>query len=587
MQNRPDNSQTLVDRLIAAGDVTAVFQPIVDLARGEIAAREMLARPGSNSGFAHAGELFDSAEREGKLWQLEMLTRRVGISAARDWKPGECLFLNTSPQVLSAEGFADALREQLALIPGITPDRVAVEVTERSEQSYTDGLIREVGRLKSMGFDVAIDDVGAGTSGLARIMALKPRWLKLDRELIESIDCDRSKQNLVRFLLHFARLSGVRVIAEGIEREAELATLIHMGVPFAQGFFLGRPGEKTAVLDPRLAEWCRERWEYERSRVGHEQTVSGLVRPVTVVEARELIVDAAARLLKQRGEAGLAVVSAGRYIGWADRHELLRAASGPRAIRPISVVTVDDSPIVEPTASLSDALRVAGDRAGQTSGWPLVVGEAGQPTGMINVNDLLQASADAIDLARSRTAPVTGLPSRARADEHLCALAHPESGQERDVAFVDLRGFGDFNQVLGFEAGDELLRRVADALREAILLPTDAETGTEIFLSHLGDDRFMLTAEPCILKPRLIALTQMFDDLEVRSPAMGWSPISASLPAPTLRVVLMCRSVGRNSNPRELYVRASAARENEVRQRKNRSTIQVLPPTVSQLRKTA
>lgn len=587
-QARPPRSA--LTRLIQTSDVTAVFQPIVDVARGEIAAREMLTRPGKQSGFAHAGELFDVAEHECMLWELEELTRRVGIESAAGWKPGECLFLNTSPQVLCRDGFADDLHRQLMSIPGVTPERVVVEVTERSEQSYTEGLVREVASLKAHGFDVAIDDVGAGTSGLARIMALKPRWLKLDRELVESIDSDRGKQNLVRFLLHFAKLSGVRVIAEGIEREAELATLIHMGVPFAQGFFLARPGEKSAELAPELASWCRDRWALERS-ASHEQSVAGLVRPVTVVEARERIVDAAAQLLKERGVAGLAVVSAGRYVGWCDRQELLRAAGDPRAIRPISLVTAAESPIVEPNASIAEALRLAGDREASSAGWPLVVGEAGQPMGLINVADLLRAGADALDSNRTRTAPVTGLPSRARADEHLRALSMPITGQARDVAFVDLRGFGEFNEVLGFDVGDELLRRVADTLRDVVLtdadLAGDASEGSDVFLAHLGDDRFLLTAAPGVLKPRLFALAAVFDELESRSPAVGWAPVSATLPAPSLRIVLAVQGVAPGSNPRELYARSAAARETESKPHFGGSTLVSLHPVTTSQRMSA
>jgi len=588
--SRARPARTALAELIRGSDVTAVFQPIVDVARGEIAAREMLTRPGKGSGFAHAGELFDVAEHECMLWELEELTRRVGIESAAGWKPGECLFLNTSPQVLSRNGFADELHRQLASIPGVTPDRVVVEVTERSEQSYTEGLVREVACLKGHGFDVAIDDVGAGTSGLARIMALKPRWLKLDRELIEAIDSDRGKQNLVRFLLHFARLSGVRVIAEGIEREAELATLIHMGVPFAQGFFLARPGEKSAELPEELSRWCRERWTLERSAT-HEQSVAGLVRPVTVVEARERIVDAAAQLLRERGVAGLAVVSAGRYVGWCDRQELLRAAGDPRAIRPISLVTAAEAPIVEPHATVAEALRLAGDRDAASAGWPLVVGEAGQPMGLIEVSDLLRAGADALDSARTRTAPVTGLPSRARADEHLRALSLPITGQARDVAFVDLRGFGEFNQVLGFDVGDELLRRVADTLRDVVLTDADGSgegsEGSDVFLAHLGDDRFLLTAVPGVLKPRLFALAAVFDELERRSPAVGWAPVSASLPAPSLRIVLAVHAVVPGSNPRELYARAAAARETESKPHFGGSTLVTLHPAAGSLRQSA
>jgi EAL domain-containing protein (putative c-di-GMP-specific phosphodiesterase class I) len=106
--------------------------------------------------------------------------------------------------------------------------------------------------LRERGAEMAVDDMGAGYSGLNQIMAVHPRYLKLDRSLITGIDTDRERSAMVAALASYAERVGSLLVAEGMETEAELLTLIELGVPLAQGFYLGRPGQpwpglRTAV----------------------------------------------------------------------------------------------------------------------------------------------------------------------------------------------------------------------------------------------------------------------------------------------------------------------------------------------------
>jgi len=88
---------------------------------------------------------------------------------------------------------------------------------------------------------VAVDDAGSGVANFGHILELRPAFLKLDIGLVRGIDTDLSRQALMVGLLHFARESASQTIAEGVETESELAALRTLGVPFAQGYLLGRP----------------------------------------------------------------------------------------------------------------------------------------------------------------------------------------------------------------------------------------------------------------------------------------------------------------------------------------------------------
>jgi EAL domain-containing protein (putative c-di-GMP-specific phosphodiesterase class I) len=117
-----------------------------------------------------------------------------------------------------------------------------LELTENSLLEDTPGLHAEISRLLALGVRFAVDDMGAGYSGLRQITTLRPSYLKLDRSLISGIDTDPDRGALVTALLGYARQTGGHLVAEGVETEAELETLQVLGVDLVQGYLLARPG---------------------------------------------------------------------------------------------------------------------------------------------------------------------------------------------------------------------------------------------------------------------------------------------------------------------------------------------------------
>lgn len=100
------------------------------------------------------------------------------------------------------------------------------------------------------GVRLAIDDAGAGYASLRHVVSLTPDFVKLDLSLVRDIDTDVARQAMAIALVSFAAKSATTVVAEGIETQAELTTLISLGVTTRQGYFLGRPAA--------AATWLRE-----------------------------------------------------------------------------------------------------------------------------------------------------------------------------------------------------------------------------------------------------------------------------------------------------------------------------------------
>jgi EAL domain-containing protein (putative c-di-GMP-specific phosphodiesterase class I) len=222
--------RSVVGQIIAEGAFTPVFQPIVDLVRNRAVGYEALTR------FADgvAPQIrFANAAAIGMGVDLERATLGTSIVAAAHLPQSRFLHLNVSPAFVLA-------RTDLRRLLGGMRARIVLEVTEHaSVGDYRE--FREA--IESMGRPVclAVDDAGAGFASLRHILELSPAFVKLDVSLVRGIDADPAKQALVAGMRHFARMTKRRLIAEGVETEAEAAALRALDIRLAQGFLFGHP----------------------------------------------------------------------------------------------------------------------------------------------------------------------------------------------------------------------------------------------------------------------------------------------------------------------------------------------------------
>ena len=220
--------------VIADGGPKMVFQPIVDLASRAIVGAEALARfeleprRTPDRWFAEAWEV-------GLGVELEIVAAAAALARLPEIAGGAYLSVNVSPETLRAPAFL----ESLAAVPA---GRVVVEVTEHAAVDEYAPLIEAVGRLKELGIRLAVDDVGAGYSGLSHILRIAPDVVKLDVSLTRGIHADPAKQALASAAVTFASRVRVGIVAEGVETAQEADTLRVLGVRYGQGYHFARPG---------------------------------------------------------------------------------------------------------------------------------------------------------------------------------------------------------------------------------------------------------------------------------------------------------------------------------------------------------
>ncbi len=231
-------------RILAAGGVRTVFHPIVTLSDRQPIGYEALTRVVGSSSFDSVEELFAFAESTDVLVEFERLCRRVAIRSATGLGPPALLFLNASASAILDPEWQAPVTSELLAAAGRSPRDIVVEVTERMAVGRHAGFPEALRRLKEGGYRVAIDDMGAGHASLQTLAAIEPDFLKFDMTLVRDIDRSSIKRSLLESLRILADKMNAQVIAEGIEREGERATLASLGIELGQGFLFHR--EATA-----------------------------------------------------------------------------------------------------------------------------------------------------------------------------------------------------------------------------------------------------------------------------------------------------------------------------------------------------
>ena len=227
--------------VLLANHITSVFQPVVDLQNGGLLGFEALSRGPAGTSQHSPLNLFEAAAQSDLVFELDRHCRRRALRTARELPPPHRLFVNVVPASMYDPDFQGASLIRLLDEFGLSPDRIALEVSEQyAIKNYT-LFVEALQNFTQMGFSIAIDDVGAGYSGLEKIAHLNPRYLKFDMQLVRDIDRSHVKREMARALKTFADKMDSKIIAEGIERPGEQQACIDLGIDYGQGYLLGRP----------------------------------------------------------------------------------------------------------------------------------------------------------------------------------------------------------------------------------------------------------------------------------------------------------------------------------------------------------
>ncbi len=235
-------------RILDAGDIEVVFQPIVDLEDSRIFGYEAFCRGPRQSALESPQALFETSREGSSSRELDMLCQKRALEGARGMEAGEKLFLNALPASLLDPGFRDHLLRDLPANLPFRVEDIVIEIAEREAIGDYRLFESEVGELRMRGFRLGVDDVGTGSGSLQTIAEIRPDYIKVDGSLIRNIQQSLVKQEMLRSLAKVARSIHATLVAEGIESGEELAAVRECGVRYGQGFLFAIPRRELPAI---------------------------------------------------------------------------------------------------------------------------------------------------------------------------------------------------------------------------------------------------------------------------------------------------------------------------------------------------
>lgn len=474
--------------IIQHTQLTAVFQPILDMNQAKVIGFEGLIRGPADSVLHTPIELFSVANTCGMVTEVEYLARHVVLESFAKLGLEGKVFLNISPNILLQKYSKkdDTLKYIEAL--GLQPSQVIIELTENS-QSLNYQLLRDATQhYRKQGFEIAIDDLGEGFSGLRLWSEIRPDYVKIDKHFIHNINLDPVKLQFARSIQEIAEKSGAQVIAEGIETHAELMAVRDLGIAFGQGYHIAKPN--ASPIREASAEIVKSltRLEIERDNLlQNRATVEKLFTPSPSVDPTCHNEDVFNMFDSNADIYSIPVVLNGRPVGLISRSVMINDYARPfrRELygrRPCEMMMDKSALIVDKLTSLKDLseLIIQSKPHHLTNGF--IITENGQYSGMGSGHDLLRLITKMqIDTARYAN-PLTLLPGNVPISEQIDSLL--ESGVPFVACYCDLDYFKPFNDVYGYKKGDEVIQKTGLLLAEAC--------GRYDFLGHIGGDDFII-----------------------------------------------------------------------------------------------
>ncbi|PKM10393.1 MAG: GGDEF domain-containing protein [Gammaproteobacteria bacterium HGW-Gammaproteobacteria-3] len=470
-------------RIIDGKLLKPVFQPVISLHQQTIIGYEALIRGPSNSSLHSPFNLFDTAGRFGLQAKLEFVCREITLKRFAELAFDAKLFLNASPSVLLEPDFKKGETLRLLEQFNIAPHSIIIELTEHQPTDDYDLMREAVSHYQNMGFEIALDDLGAGYSGLRLWSELRPHYVKIDKHFIQGLHQDPVKLNFVRSIQAIAQAMNCKVIAEGIEIKAEYQAIEKLGITHAQGFYFARPAaQPLTTIGPGLFVSA-----HTMQIDQHNKIAADISQWIVPVSAQTAISDVMTLFHQNTQLQNQPLVDNGKATGLICREKFLSKLFssryglelyGKQAIKSFiehAPLLVDaNTPLEKVSQQVTAAIR--SDQA-------FIITDNGQYAGVGTLLDLLEEITRQQIQNAKHANPLTLLPGNVPMNEKINRLLNQNSFFA--IAYFDLDHFKPFNDAYGYSAGDDIIKAVADTLNQHIT----PESGT---VGHIGGDDFIV-----------------------------------------------------------------------------------------------
>lgn len=509
---QPEMLQEL-NLILDTQQIKPVFQPIVSLLEATVIGYEALSRGPRTSALERPDLLFAAAEAADKVWELDVMCRAKALEKAKYLPEGHMLFINVDPKIIWDARFEKGVTKDILDKYQIDPTNIIFEITEKTSVEDYKGFRKVLDNYVSQGYKIAIDDTGAGYSGLKLLAETRPQFIKIDMDLVRDIDKDSLKQALMKAFYEFSVLTNMKIIAEGIETMDELNTLIEIGIPYGQGYYLQRPAAEFLEVVPGVREGILQRQQQKKREAFH----TPLTIPVGEIARRDISFPVGIRgsqavecFSQNPNLMGLTIVQDNCPVGLVMKNNLFTHLATQYGVavymnRPVSLIMDRHPLIVDYHTPLEHVSKLAVARSEEKLYDYIIVTQNGQYYGITTVKRLLEKTTQ-LEVNRAKHCnPLSGLPGNMLIEEKL--RQEIEAGDDFAVLYFDLDNFKAYNDVYGFENGDKVLAMLAQAVQCYVAVPDLADR----FVGHIGGDDFIAVVKEGAVEELCAAIIEHFD----------------------------------------------------------------------------
>lgn len=488
-----NDKHQLLDRILEGRYLTPVFQPIVSLVDGKTYGYEALSRISKKEFEMNIEEMFQTAFKYNKSWELETLCRGKALEHSIYMERGKKLFLNVNCNIIYDNTFREGFTRAYLQKFGLNSNDIIFEITERVSILDTHAFTSAVDHYQKQNYGIAIDDVGAGYSGLNMIANARPNLIKLDMNMIRDVHKDETKQMLIKSLSEFGKNAGILVIAEGIETEAELDTLIGLGVGYGQGFFIGCPDPDFKDISKEKADLirsCQAKSYIRKNKTSLYPMAGYLSRSGHTFFPHEKALKIYEILQNDPSVTEFTVTENGAAIGFMTRTSLIEKFGGRYGFslnskKSIQQLTSKNFLSVNYDMPANQVSKLAMQRHYDQLYNPIVVEKEGNYWGIVTIKDLLEACTKVEVDTAMHSNPLTGLPGNLIIDQEI--LCRVLNDAPYCIIYFDIDNFKSYNDAYSFQSGDMMLMLLADILRKSAVKSE--------FVGHIGGDDFIVICD--------------------------------------------------------------------------------------------
>ena len=472
--------------------VENAFQPIVEVGTGDVFGYESLMRGQDRIGFENPIDLLDSAQSSGQLLALEQMVASRALAkfiTIPDYT-SSTLFLNLDVRLIpQGQEMIEVLAQHLKT-SGIPPSSICFELSERFDNTGHPEFNGLIDAMRKAGFKLAIDDFGVGHGEMKLLCDYPIDYVKIDRHFISNLDSSPRKRHLVRNIVNIAHVLGVRVIAEGIETEAEFLVCREFGVDLVQGWFIARPTTHLNELKPAFPH-LQDLGKVRRSSQSLDEI---LIRKE--IENRPIVyendsIDQVFDLFRRNPtQTFFPVLNANReprgtisehhlkeYIYHPFGRDLLKNKLYERTVSQF----VARAPIVGLDTNAERLMSIFANMDGSDC---VILTENMRYAGVVSAGSLIRViNEKQLKVAQDQN-PLTGLPGNLAIRDFMQDVVR-DGDETRFFCYCDFDYFKPFNDHYGFHIGDHAITLFAALMRRYFFSEGD-------FLGHVGGDDFFI-----------------------------------------------------------------------------------------------